>query len=860
MSQVLGPFPIHAREQHYVSPSFPTLNLSQPIDFDQTWPSAYADNGRVAWSKAEASLDGDLKISFPEIRWSNLRATEGWAALQHHALLRSTLTVYPPTTRSPSVIMPQLLVQLIQGSYFSIVSPDDPAPAEWHAGNIYALERTLPKTVQLPTAPSLTAPTTYEIFVSGDYEIRLFGDPKEAAPTQSIRVSVDLETPSGIEPLKIESSQNVVADFLDGYSFGNALGLGVRNVDTKWWNVTSVLLFAPSPDFSIDLLRATALAPSQTRIVPLRIRQSAPFHDENLQIRLSLSSAGRKISLPVTISLRHLSGYNSSLLGTYFYAEEMPTAFAALPPLKNGRAAPPVLCLHGAGVDIQSQSFWIDSLPRQQHGWLVAPSGRTAWGLDWHGPSAKEAFDSVDALGAILKRNVEWQSWELSEPSPKVILMGHSNGGQGSWYLASRYPDRVLGVVPAAAYIKSQAYVSWAMSRSTHYIDPMTQAILDSSLTPDNNDLFLSNLIDTPILAIHGGSDDNVPVWHSREAVSVVQTWNPAANVSFREDPGELHWYPTILKVNKQVQDFLDQILQSPSSRPSPRYTLTVANPSESGSLHGWKVEQFCVPGRLARLTVQHHGERRIVVTTSNVCSFSLLGEGWSAQSVEVDNQLQLSPESAAADLFVFDRDDRREWTLRVTGDTSTNVGMTLPGRVQMFLSTPGPFQLIVLDKSNSRHLSLALRIAHDLNAYHRLDAEILMGYQSDTQPKGNVLIISDTHDPELAMLMKNSPTPFHVTNDGLSVRHRPLDQSGLGVLFLHPHPNNPNSRLLFLLGSDNEGLERAARLFPIRTGVAVPDWVITTALADQVGAAGILGAGVYGLNWSWNEATSWLY
>jgi len=29
-------------------------------------------------------------------------------------------------------------------------------------------------------------------------------------------------------------------------------------------------------------------------------------------------------------------------------------------------------------------------------------------------------------------------------PGCKVILIGHSNGGQGTWYMASRFPDRVL--------------------------------------------------------------------------------------------------------------------------------------------------------------------------------------------------------------------------------------------------------------------------------------------------------------------------------------------------------------------------------------------------------------------------------
>ena len=40
--------------------------------------------------------------------------------------------------------------------------------------------------------------------------------------------------------------------------------------------------------------------------------------------------------------------------------------------------------------------------------------------------------------------------------------------------------------------------------RSAHFIDPLLRAILESALTPDDNDLHLSNLVSTPVLAIHG--------------------------------------------------------------------------------------------------------------------------------------------------------------------------------------------------------------------------------------------------------------------------------------------------------------------------------------------------------------------
>lgn len=65
-------------------------------------------------------------------------------------------------------------------------------------------------------------------------------------------------------------------------------------------------------------------------------------------------------------------------------------------------------------------------------------------GLDWHGPSAEDAWASLDALTSILGRNPAWHPWKLKRGT-KAVVLGHSNGGHGAWYLASRYPDRVLG-------------------------------------------------------------------------------------------------------------------------------------------------------------------------------------------------------------------------------------------------------------------------------------------------------------------------------------------------------------------------------------------------------------------------------
>lgn len=170
--------------------------MSEHIDFEAKWPSAYADDGEVGWSKAKAK-DGLLEVSFPEIRytissaysrrysalinlirWSSLRAFEGWAALQHHAVLRTTINVYPPSDNSESRAQPKLLIDVKQGSFFAVLPAEysEHAPADayiprWHTGNIYAMVAAPPHTIPLPVPASHDKPTTYNLFLSGDYEV-----------------------------------------------------------------------------------------------------------------------------------------------------------------------------------------------------------------------------------------------------------------------------------------------------------------------------------------------------------------------------------------------------------------------------------------------------------------------------------------------------------------------------------------------------------------------------------------------------------------------------------------------------------------------------------------------------------------
>ena len=118
--------------------------------------------------------------------------------------------------------------------------------------------------------------------------------------------------------------------------------------------------------------------------------------------------------------------------------------------------------IDGAGVEILAMPFWEQTIPRQPYSWTILPTGKTAWvsifptsnaidssygciqGLDWHGPSTTDALDSVTALYEVLQKQSTFSPWLIAE-NTKIAVIGHSNGGQGAWYLGSRYPDKVIG-------------------------------------------------------------------------------------------------------------------------------------------------------------------------------------------------------------------------------------------------------------------------------------------------------------------------------------------------------------------------------------------------------------------------------
>ena len=101
--------------------------------------------------------------------------------------------------------------------------------------------------VPYPAEVAIDQTTVFDLYVSGDFEIRLFGDPVivegQHIPIQRLIFQLDFLATSGPLPVLLEEQLNVIPDFVDGWIFSatQAFGIGLKSA-SGWWCTDKVVL------------------------------------------------------------------------------------------------------------------------------------------------------------------------------------------------------------------------------------------------------------------------------------------------------------------------------------------------------------------------------------------------------------------------------------------------------------------------------------------------------------------------------------------------------------------------------------------------------------------------------------------
>lgn len=206
-------------------------------------------------------------------------------------------------------------------------------------------------------------------------QIRLSGDPRvygAEAPILTLNIQIEIEEAEA--KLFRVPNQDVIPDFVDGFAFGDALGIGLRSLD-GWWKIKQIslvsddgcaevriakmphegpqLIVLQEAGLTLTLREQTRIAPTQMRLLPIEISQKQRFRGSRLRFEIIAASDDRSVRIPIVITITCRPRWSETefepIKASYFYARSNPTPFMVVPPkqanLEGHESSAPLLAL-----------------------------------------------------------------------------------------------------------------------------------------------------------------------------------------------------------------------------------------------------------------------------------------------------------------------------------------------------------------------------------------------------------------------------------------------------------------------------------------------------------------------------------
>lgn len=788
--------------------------------------------------------------------WSFLQTIYGWSATQYQAWTRGQITVNSSGSQAYHFFTDGIVELWVDDEHY-------------FGGDFYAFRRS-------PIILNLT-PGSHQL------DIRLVRDTRAMGGIGEPTIEARLELRLVSEAVSIVEGSILTPDLVGDWLAGSYISISVQNAGTSKVEIASVrsdnLSKAASGDHSedeidISLTASTAIViqSGQTRPVPLEFRLLRPFTASSQRLRLLITSGDGEspfsLGLDVKVDAKTPASVHKM---TYLHPSGIVSYAMIRPPALHSSAAsaserlPIFICLHGAGVDADSPdvSHCLDDVG-DVPAWIILPSGVTSWcGDDWH----QWGWADVEAAVAAIPSWIDAVRWKGAGVDPdRLLVAGHSNGGQGVWYGLLHRPDRVIAAAPVSGYTSIQKYVPYTFWRET---DPRRSGVVQAALNTYRHELLIDNAKHVPLFVQHGDADDNVPVFHARRMVQLAKHANVA--VTYHELKGKGHWFDGIMTTEGMKNFIRNNIGNQSATAPLPlHFKLTVANPGDTQWKFGFRIDQLVDPGQTGSLVVDST-DSSISVATSNVRTFRILTKLWTSwKPISINGRPVPLPSLEGHDHITFRKDPSVDDAWSVSSNPQTTIsGLTTArltgrrgnqlGNIDAILRTRGPFTVIWHGRRSAAGDHLALQVARNLHQYFAADANIIVSDPSaaaaaTTNPtaRGNVISlgigsdIPTTTDDKHPIALSDASLTIR-DHTGASRTYRAGD-AGLAAIFLRPLDDE---RLeLVVWGATQRGLRLAARLVPLLTGAGQPDFVVLTHAAAERGVDGALALGFFDSDW----------
>jgi hypothetical protein len=275
-------------------------------------------------------------------------------------------------------------------------------------------------------------------------------------------------------------------------------------------------------------------------------------------------------------------------------------------------------------------------------------------------------------------------------------------------------------------------------------------------------------------------------------------------------------------------------------------FTIIVGNPGDMGSKGGIKILQLHDPGLYGKVEVKGHS-----IKTSNIMSLEFDVVLWQGTITINGAQLMLGETMAlfSVPMNIYNIGTEESFaTSQKEATMSRRYGRQL-GSMTAILHTKGHFIIQHPGLASTSHV--ALQVSRNLHQYFQADTAVFPSFSDPrlSNTSGNIITLAISNRiPHLSPYF-----PIRITNAGCSVRNhegekQEFGENARGAAFLR---SAGGERLeLVIWGADEEGLQQAARIVPMLTGVGQPDFVVVGKSAKWRGIEGVLAMGFFDAKW----------
>lgn len=502
-----------------------------------------------------------------------------------------------------------------------------------------------------------------------------------------------------------------------------------------------------------------------------------------------------------------------------------------------------ILALHGLG---ESHEAFAKNYQAKPWAHIVLPQNRRPFGFDW------EDWGATDAMQALRDARRH-----LLFDRRRTYLTGHSMGGRGAWYLATRYPDRFAAVGISSGWIAGGSPDAAQQSSSN------IETLLGQLQSVDATLPLLRNLTNMGVYILHGEQDQRISPAQSRYMRGRLGNFHK--DFVYYERPGAGHWW------GKECVDWPDmmQFFKSRRLDDDPdELSFSTHNPALSSECHWATIGAQEDPLEVSNVTLKRDKKRNVIRGRTRNCrivAFETSSERSDRRALKVtlDNSptISLRPRRRGQKLWLA-KDEEGRWqqsreptTSEKTADRAGMFKAALDHRFVLVYGTAGNQEENDWARQKARYDAQTFWYRGNGAAVVMPDAE----FDASGQPNRSVILYGNaqTNTAWPALL---STCPVQVRSGRLEVSveisARPEIGDDLGLLMVRPHPGSTSAHVGVVGGTGVRGMRATDRLRYFVSGVTYPDLMIfgPAAFRPSTGKqprGDIRTLGTFGPNWN---------